>query len=137
MKAIRYCCRHNWEFTSSECMFCEKEHRTLGIETDEYVILRKETEPQRQGTLDQLRAWMAIAALKASPYFDLPHECQICGRVGNMYVEVIAHHWRGYEYPLDVWWVCPSCHKKLRDNGVDHSGKTTLEEAKRIIGAIA
>jgi len=27
--------------------------------------------------------------------------------------QLVAHHWRGYNYPLCVWWVCYSCNRKL------------------------
>lgn len=28
---------------------------------------------------------------------------------------IVAHHWRGYDYPLDVWFICQSCNVILGD----------------------
>lgn len=39
----------------------------------------------------------------------------------------VAHHWRGYEHPLDVWWVCPSCNGLLAHR---HDGSLTIEAAR-------
>ena len=54
-----------------------------------------------------------------------PDACQICGWTKNL----VAHHYRGYDHPLDVWWVCRSCNKSLRA----HDGSLTLEQAKDLI----
>jgi hypothetical protein len=43
---------------------------------------------------------------------------------------IVAHHWRGYEHPLDVWWVCQSCNVKLGDR---HDGSITVEEARILL----
>jgi hypothetical protein len=34
--------------------------------------------------------------------------CECCGSE-----KTDAHHWRGYDYPLDVQWLCRSCHVQL------------------------
>jgi hypothetical protein len=51
-----------------------------------------------------------------------PDNCQTCGSAGV----VVGHHWRGYEFPFDVWWVCVSCNARLPD----HDGSVSLSEAK-------
>jgi len=44
---------------------------------------------------------------------------------------IFGHHWRGYDYPLDVWWVCGSCNLALAGK---HDGSLpTPEAAKRYI----
>lgn len=43
---------------------------------------------------------------------------------------IVAHHWRGYEYPLDIWWICRSCNRKLQHK---HDGSLSIEEARRYV----
>jgi hypothetical protein len=52
-----------------------------------------------------------------------PDYCQLCGHPANL----LGHHWRGYAFPLDVWWICNSCntHKQLT-----HDGSQTLEQMR-------
>ncbi len=40
---------------------------------------------------------------------------------------MVGHHYRGYEYPLDVWWVCQPCNSNLRGC---HDGTVTLAQAR-------
>ena len=58
--------------------------------------------------------------------------CDVCGAAHE---NVVGHHWRGYDYPLDVWWVCPSCHACLRGQSM-HKGLLTLEEARKMVADI-
>lgn len=43
-----------------------------------------------------------------------PEVCQRCGALDRKRVDgrsaIHAHHHRGYEHPLDVEWLCPTCH---------------------------
>ncbi len=39
-----------------------------------------------------------------------PNICELCGE--EEYTQ--AHHANGYDNPLDVWWLCLSCHGRLR-----------------------
>lgn len=42
-----------------------------------------------------------------------------------------GHHWRGYDHPLDVWWVCVACNRALHDK---HDGSlATPADAHRYI----
>lgn len=66
----------------------------------------------------------AIKRGKLSP----TDQCQICGQQGNLE----GHHWRGYDHPLDVWWLCGSCNCTLRGEAM-HSGLVTLEEAQAMV----
>lgn len=52
--------------------------------------------------------------------------CELCGDENGY---IIAHHWRGYDDPLDVWWICRSCNTKLigQHNGISR------EEAREYI----
>jgi len=72
-----------------------------------------------------------------------PDRCELCGcnaaeweaipwrkKLGRKF-RIYAHHWRGYEYPLDVWWVCQPCNWKLRKK---HDGMLIKEDAQELVG---
>jgi len=40
----------------------------------------------------------------------IPKTCELCGNHEN----IMPHHWNGYDYPLDVWFICRSCNNILR-----------------------
>ncbi len=43
---------------------------------------------------------------------------------------IVGHHWRGYDHPLDVWWVCRSCNRRLAGR---HDGSLTLKDAREFV----
>ena len=51
--------------------------------------------------------------------------CQVCGEK----CKTVGHHYRGYDYPFDVWWICRKCNAKL-----PHDGSMSLEVARSVIG---
>lgn len=57
-----------------------------------------------------------------------PGTCAVCDAKARTW----GHHWRGYEYPLDVWWVCSSCNRLL----TCHDGSVSLEEARAAMPAL-
>ena len=57
-----------------------------------------------------------------------PAYCQLCGQCGR----ICAHHWRGYDYPLDIWWICSRCNALLDC----HDGTLTLESARDLIASL-
>ncbi len=66
-----------------------------------------------------------------------PSKCEICEAkqriwhsFSNDKVIIVAHHWRGYDYPFDIWWVCISCNALLR--GV-HDGSLAKRNFIRIM----
>ncbi len=54
--------------------------------------------------------------------------CQTCGRKAKL----VAHHWKGYEHPFDVWWICRKCNANL----TIHDGSLDLEHAKALLNTI-
>lgn len=59
-----------------------------------------------------------------------PERCELCDTT----VKTYGHHWRGYDYPLDVWWVCSPCNKALRnchDGTIDKAASRELVTGKR------
>ena len=61
-----------------------------------------------------------------------PDQCQICARKPGYHPQksIVAHHWNGYDHPLDVWWICRSCNRFLAGK---HDGSLTLEQAKQYV----
>jgi len=63
-----------------------------------------------------------------------PDTCKRCGIAppkrydGRSLIQ--AHHHHGYENPLDVEWLCHSCHQREHDAAISESAENTLEESK-------
>lgn len=77
--------------------------RALHRQEDALQRQRTEDEPRRQS------ARMAVAVAVRSGALVRPAACSACPRVG---VRIFAHH-HDYAKPLDVAWLCGSCHLKL------------------------
>ena len=58
--------------------------------------------------------------------------CETCGAVpvAEKRSAIVAHHWNGYDDPLNVMWVCYSCNHLLAHK---HDGSLTKEQAKVFI----
>ncbi len=54
--------------------------------------------------------------------------CQTCGDK----CETVAHHYKGYDKPFSVWWICRVCNANLDV----HDGSLTLEQARDYLRAI-
>ena len=87
--------------------------------------------PYTEEDILRFRAWAEVAKMRHA-FEDAP-ACQICGEQPTPRKPLRGHHWRGYEYPRDVWWICQSCHKRLGNMGIEHDGKVSLEEARRLL----
>lgn len=73
----------------------------------------------------------------------IPKRCELCGDVKedawtktlfshllpNRRPFIVPHHWKGYDFPLDVWFVCYSCNALLRGY---HSGSVSKEQIRKI-----
>lgn len=55
--------------------------------------------------------------------------CELCKRKLK-FASIAGHHHRGYEYPLDVLWVCQPCHAKIHDQAPrgERSSKAVLSQ---------
>ena len=97
-------------------------------------------EQQKTVTRSKTQAWARANNLR-------PDRCELCGisvqdiqeehaRCGEILqlaprrLFIVAHHWKGYEYPFDVWWICFSCNKQLHHR---HDGSLTKEEARQLV----
>lgn len=65
-----------------------------------------------------------------------PSTCELCGKspIKNRRTPIHAHHWNGYNNPLDVWWLCKSCNGLLIGEQF-HCGKVSKEDAREFIEA--
>jgi hypothetical protein len=112
----------------------------------------KEYERQRRlGNKVQVRAHNKVRKAIVAGRLVKPVDCSRCGR-GDLRIE--AHHHKGYEFPLDVTWLCKSCHRMehVRENnhgvfaapngdgethigggllGTDEGGRTGIEPTER------
>jgi hypothetical protein len=81
----------------------------------------------------RIAAWAEVAKLR-NAFLDAP-ACQMCGSQRTLRDRPLCgHHWRGYEYPTDIWWVCDSCHTRMRVNRIGHDGSVTLDDARAMLG---
>jgi hypothetical protein len=72
-----------------------------------------------------------------------PDICELCGRdariilhtvFGPCEARIVAHHWRGYDYPFEIWWICRSCNVKLVGESF-HNGTIDKERALAIVNS--
>jgi len=76
---------------------------------------RKPSAPGASKAWNAVRRGLLKGTLSRGP-------CEVCGSE-----KVHAHHHRGYDHPLEIQWLCKSCHQRME------SGNT---EALAIIGAM-
>jgi hypothetical protein len=77
---------------------------------------------------ERSRATSLVKLAVQSGKLTRPDQCQICTKkpIDHKTRSIVAHHWNGYDDPLNVWWCCRSC------NGIldVHDGSLSLEQAK-------
>ncbi len=52
-------------------------------------------------------------------------ECEVCGDTCT----TVAHHWKGYDFPFHLWWVCHFCNANIPV----HDGSWTIQDARKHI----
>lgn len=67
-----------------------------------------------------------VAALRRKQ--TVPQRCELCDRE----TKLVGHHWRGYDFPSDVWWICGMCNVALIGPEA-HSGVLTKTEARALM----
>lgn len=93
----------------------------------------------------QVKAHRSVSIAIANGNLKRPDTCELCGRkpepkklrrfgvpTERTRSRICAHHWNGYENPLDIWWVCHVC-SNLMIGPKFHNGTLSKEEAKVII----
>jgi hypothetical protein len=75
------------------------------------------------------RAHVAVnRAVKAGKLIK-PTSCQTCNRTCK-HIRLGGHHHRGYDFPLDVWWICQRCNSLLRKR---HDGSLSIDTARNMV----
>lgn len=58
------------------------------------------------------------------------NKCELCDSVASEDNLIVAHHHKGYNDPLDIWWVCHSCNMFFRGK---HDGLLTKDQAREVV----
>lgn len=89
------------------------------------------TKERRQEMITQQRALSIVRTAVANGTLNRAGQCEICTKkpIDHKTRSIVAHHFNGYDDPLNVWWVCRSCNGLLDR----HDGSLNLEQAKRYI----
>jgi hypothetical protein len=75
------------------------------------------------------RAYAAVNRAVKAGKLKKPTACQTCNR-NCKHVRLSGHHHRGYDFPLDVWWICQRCNSLLRKC---HSGYLSIDTARNMV----
>ncbi len=79
--------------------------------------------------LKQKRAANRVREAHLNGELAYPERCELCDKKAK---RIITHHWRGHDYPLDVWFVCDACNFKL--HGPErHNGSITKDLARALV----
>lgn len=70
-------------------------------------LLQKRVE-YRKSNPEKVRAQNKLNHAIRKGYIKKQYVCSDCGKVGGPRC-IQGYHHRGYEYPLDVIWLCPAC----------------------------
>jgi hypothetical protein len=103
-----------------QCKECEKSASKLYYynNTDKVIArvdrYRKENGRKRKpGTPEQVRAYRMVKIAIKDGILVKPDECELCGKESHLH----GHHWDGYNNPLKVIWLCPTCHHMAHGRG--------------------
>lgn len=82
------------------------------------------------------KAISAVTKALRKGQLERPRVCELCGKIPakKERAAIHAHHWNGYDHPIDIWWVCASCNAYLVGNRF-HIGKVSKAEAIAYIEA--
>lgn len=94
----------DWRFVNPPKDYTDEDLILVGKRT---IAVRRVSQALKKGTLKRGNA------------------CQVC----DSECKTVGHHYRGYDYPFDVWWVCRKCNTRL-----PHDGSIGLEAARLVIG---
>lgn len=80
----------------------------------------------RKTQMNQKEAYWRVSNAVRNGQIEKLKTCQLCG-LNCKHTRIHAHHWRGYDYPLDVWWACNHCNSQLYGR---HDGKMNIAQAR-------
>jgi hypothetical protein len=118
----------DWRYVRTEKRLAERaaykrKRRAAGLvhESD-----RRNAAIQRARHPLRMRAYALVRAALASGRLAGPETCSGCGRrpprAADGRTAVHAHHHKGYDRPLDVLWICQTCHS------LDHRNRARGEK---------
>ena len=92
------------------------------------------TKPSVSNATPQSRASSKLLLATKMGIMNRPDICELCDKKpdkvtvdGFAVQSIVGHHWRGYDFPLDVWWICRPCNSKMRGK---HDGVFSKEQAR-------
>lgn len=82
----------------------------------------------------QSKATSLVSKAIAAGQLTRPKSCELCEsiRLSGLIPIIVAHHWNGYDDPLNVWWICRSCNGILGGRKY-HNGSVSKEQARQVI----
>lgn len=132
-RKLRPCaCGQPMYYRSTQCLACqsansfgENNHNWKGGRT--YNWYEFYIKPYRHSNREKVAAHRAVYAAIKSGELKKPKSCAWCG---NSFCRIEAHH-EDYSKPLEVLWLCPSCHHTADDQRrrrivaqvVEHAGE--------------
>lgn len=84
--------------------------------------------------VSQMGAVATVGLAIKNGLLNRPETCELCGETPTIKkrIRIQAHHWNGYDHPLDVWFICASCNAYLIGKRF-HIGKVNMDEARAYI----
>ena|ERR1044071_5333977 len=98
------------------CESCQRAQRALGqarYRSTRAGLLKKDFYAERR---DALRAHAAVWRAVKRGKLSKPESCENCKKPVPR-AKLHGHHYKGYDHPLDVQWLCALCHVKIDRKG--------------------
>ena len=110
-------CRANGSI-QYDCKECVKDKRRAYYdahveEVNQRVTAHRRAHPGRKSQVANNPAHRKLNTAVETGRVIKAQACEQCGKAGHLH----GHHHRGYEHPLDVVWLCPSCHHAAHGRG--------------------
>lgn len=111
--AKKYCCNKCRRYVNSRNYFLRYPEKQRAL-ISKYAKTQKgkdayEKRKQNPEFKKKLRARRKLQYAVLAGYLEKPNKCSKCGGFGiNVVIE--GHHYKGYDFPLDVEWLCVICH---------------------------
>lgn len=95
-------------------------------------VAKKHGAKQRAAvTKEERKAWRMVNAAVKKGTLAKPGRCEGCERAAHLH----AHHYKGYDHPMEVVWLCVPCHHAAHERGPVFRGKP-LENGGGSVGCV-
>lgn len=108
---IQYKCKECIKIERSA--YYDKNVAAVNARVHKYQELNPGSHGKGQEDKSRGKAQRALNYAVESGRIQKPDTCQLCHNPARLH----AHHWHGYDNPLDVVWLCPSCHHFAHGRG--------------------